>query len=499
MANTMTQTLCCVFLFTVLTPCLGHYCPGLDPGNERSQDSTVGTVTLAGTTKTINNTQECPGGTGIQWFPSEVADLHPGQKYTLYYEVTTCENRFARTSAAWIDFNGDQVFDDWEKIGEQRVGGGIQSSYITLTITVPSEVTFSPSNRTDTLYVTASQTPNLRLRVQVVENGFEPYNPCLAFPYGGVKDFPIIGSSVPVPTPAPRAPIIAVVAHPFNSPGDPLEQYIAASYVKWIEAAGGRVVPFPYNANMSYVETLLKSTNGLLLPGGGALVSPSVKFAFRQIISSNALGDHYPIWGTCLGFEWLIQLAGGDITSGFDSENISLPLKFVNTSRIFTEDMIAATQGNIAFNNHGSGITPDSFTKSNLPSFFNLVATSTDRQGKEFVSVVEGISQPIYATQFHPEKSPFEWSKSADGHFVEAINHGAASIEVMNKLAEFFVNEARKNTHEFASPAAEQSALIWNYPVTYTGPGSGAAPPLDKIPFTQAYFFKNWERATVTE
>ena len=31
-------------------------------------------------------------------------------------------------------------------------------------------------------------------------------------------------------------------------------------------------------------------------------------------------GDFYPVWGTCDGFEWLMQIFGGmgDIVSGFD-------------------------------------------------------------------------------------------------------------------------------------------------------------------------------------
>ncbi|KAG6961181.1 hypothetical protein JG688_00009235 [Phytophthora aleatoria] len=63
-----------------------------------------------------------------------------------------------------------------------------------------------------------------------------------------------------------RGPIIGVFAHPISQHGE----YIAASYVKWVESAGGRVVPIPYNAPKAYLEQLLPQINGLLFPGGAA-------------------------------------------------------------------------------------------------------------------------------------------------------------------------------------------------------------------------------------
>jgi gamma-glutamyl hydrolase len=45
--------------------------------------------------------------------------------------------------------------------------------------------------------------------------------------------------------------------------------YIAASYVKYIEGAGGRVVAIPYRASHEVLQQLFSQINGLLLPGGG--------------------------------------------------------------------------------------------------------------------------------------------------------------------------------------------------------------------------------------
>ena len=51
--------------------------------------------------------------------------------------------------------------------------------------------------------------------------------------------------------------------------GDNYTSYIDSSYIKYIEAAGARVVPVLINQPMEYYRTIFTSTNGLLFPGGG--------------------------------------------------------------------------------------------------------------------------------------------------------------------------------------------------------------------------------------
>lgn len=79
----------------------------------------------------------------------------------------------------------------------------------------------------------------------------------------------------------------------------------ARSYVKYIEAAGARVVPIHYNSTQSQLAYLLSRLNGVLFTGGGTDLSPGSKFyaTGRQIYdtaaSINANGDYFPLWGTC--------------------------------------------------------------------------------------------------------------------------------------------------------------------------------------------------------
>ena len=83
--------------------------------------------------------------------------------------------------------------------------------------------------------------------------------------------------------------------------------------------------------NISY--SLLSFTNSVLFPGGGVNVFDSPyertgKILFNLAVKANKAGDVFPLWGTCLGFEFLSTLgAGGEnVLSSVDGEDYSIPL-----------------------------------------------------------------------------------------------------------------------------------------------------------------------------
>jgi len=87
--------------------------------------------------------------------------------------------------------------------------------------------------------------------------------------------------------------------------------YVAAAYVKWIEAAGGRAVPIRFYVSDGELRRLFDSVNGLILPGGLTdlyLDDPYVAAAtklYDWAVESNEAGSPFPIWGTCLGHQLL--------------------------------------------------------------------------------------------------------------------------------------------------------------------------------------------------
>lgn len=124
--------------------------------------------------------------------------------------------------------------------------------------------------------------------------------------------------------------------------------YIAASYVKFLESAGARVVPIKYNLNQTELMKIFQNINGLLLPGGGADLFKlkgdkfdnftdffqSGNYLLTLAKNANDHGEYFPVWGTCLGFEMMILSAAKDhkILTLFNSTNHSMKLKFLKVS-----------------------------------------------------------------------------------------------------------------------------------------------------------------------
>ncbi|KAG8574281.1 hypothetical protein GDO81_009124 [Engystomops pustulosus] len=171
-----------------------------------------------------------------------------------------------------------------------------------------------------------------------------------------------------------------------------------------------------------------------------------------------------------------------DLLSSTSAENISLPL--ILTDEVSSSKMLgnaplkllqAVSQENITANFHHFGITPKAFLgNKKLSTFYRILSTNHDQNGVEFVSTIEARDYPIYAVQWHPEVNRFQWRSDL------AFPHSANAIWISQYLANFFVNEARKNPNHFSNPKEEESSLIYNWPVTYTANISS---------YEQAYFF----------
>jgi len=289
-------------------------------------------------------------------------------------------------------------------------------------------------------------------------------------------------------------PIIGILSYPVDEPSEQKygKYYIAASYVKFVESAGGQVIPIMYDASQAELLTIFNQVNGVLFPGGGTDVNVNsalwntAKYLVDLAIAANDKGDYFPIEGHCLGFELLSNVIAqnNSILESFDSENISLPLNFYDAykqSRIFgntAQNIIdILSKQAVTMNNHQFGVTPYTYsTNMALSSFFRVISSSVDRNNKVFVSTVEAFKYPIYGYQWHPEKAAFEWT------FTEGIDHSTDSIMANNYIATFFVSEARKNNHVFISNQGESSALIYNYEPVYSAGFDNS--------FTQIYFFQ---------
>ena len=293
-------------------------------------------------------------------------------------------------------------------------------------------------------------------------------------------------------------PVIGILSQPTAGTlakyGD---QYIAASYIKWVEAGGGLAVPIPYDTPTAELKEIYESINGFLLPGGGVALGNNVYTRnYQQMLTwaleENSAGGWFPVWGTCFGFQEIAMWAGAslDLLSPTDSENITLPLHFVGgvagvqDSELFgsmpSSVLEIYAQQAVTMNNHHYSLTPKTYNQTHqLQSFFDVLSTNTDRNGVEFISTMEAKEFPFALSQWHPEKPLFE-HPPVD---VEGINHSSDSIRANVETALFFISLARSNNHAYPSHEARANALIFNYPVVYTEPND--------FNFDQCYFFKN--------
>lgn len=288
-------------------------------------------------------------------------------------------------------------------------------------------------------------------------------------------------------------PVVGILSLPNDaySPSHGYSQF-PASYVKFLESSGNRVVPIPFDLSSSALNGLLSQLNGALFTGGAAAFYSGGKLTqygqtaqriFNESVNAHANGEVWPLWGTCLGFELISVLAaengGAVLTPNWDSENYTATVAWAPaaaTSRVWSDPAVRAafTQSPaIAFNAHTQGVSPANFAAAPaLSSRFDILGTSVDRNGKEFVATIEGKDGlPIYATQWHPEKALFEWPLDA----FELIPHSLAAVTNNYVAAAFFGAQTRLNSRVFTA----DSQLIYNFS------------PLHGISdsFEQIYFF----------
>lgn len=271
-------------------------------------------------------------------------------------------------------------------------------------------------------------------------------------------------------------PVFGILTQPIHGKN---ETMIAASYVKWLEAGGARSIPIPFDASQELVEDIFSQIDGVLFPGGGSDLPPAAEYIWTLVNAAHRLGDAIPLWGTCLGFEFLVQLGAQDtsiMATGFDAENISLPLEQVEPYLLYKPKHIleAVRSKNITMNNHHQGISPEQFEATpSLSNRWRVTSVNHDRKGQMFVSTIEPNDPsnfPVYGVQYHPEKNAFEYATYPHTDIpYEVIDHSPAGITMSLYMAGFAVKLARHNPvfgkfHEYTKP--DRYPLVLSYPMS---------------------------------
>ncbi len=298
-------------------------------------------------------------------------------------------------------------------------------------------------------------------------------------------------------------PLIGILSQG-GTPAPKGYSYIAASYVKFVEAAGARAVPILHDMDPEEVTRRFNAVNGILIPGGsqdlrsGNPYFDTAELLFKLTLEANDKGDYFPLHGTCLGFETLAILAAKNesVVTDFDAEDYSQPLyptELAPTSRFFTALPPHVVENlhtkPYAMQNHAHGVAYDAFASNPaLNEFFDVLTLSIDRQDAVYVSTMEATHYPISATQWHPEKNAFEWTLD-----LTSIPHHPDAIEVTQEVANYLVGASRKNFHSPKTRDEEEDLLIyaWNEGLEYSGTRKFEG---EEVDFDEIYVFPDQEK-----
>lgn len=277
------------------------------------------------------------------------------------------------------------------------------------------------------------------------------------------------------------SPVIGIVTMPSDFPEQyPPSQfsYFGAAYVKYLESAGGKIIPILYDYDDLTLFSLLSKINGILIPGGDASLweneekmegfsqfTKTIMKIVNWAIDQNEKGKFFPIWGTCLGYEVMIMsISKNDKVLGyFNSSNHHGNLSFLEgDSRMYKnlDEEIKDYAGRKApaYLWHRYGKSFDSFKADEiLNENFNILTTTKDFNGALFISSIEHKRYPFYATQYHPEVAIFMHGANVNA------NHEKEAILLSQHLANFFLDECRKNSNRFNNEEEEKLFLIYKY------------------------------------
>lgn len=258
-------------------------------------------------------------------------------------------------------------------------------------------------------------------------------------------------------------------------------------YVRWFEMAGIRVIPFPWNASEAEQRYLAERINGIFFPGGGldgAVLDyyiTKVDKILQWAVEWNSRGDKFVLWGTCQGFQVLAAAAARNpsVIQGYyhGMYPSMMPLNWTantRTSRMFgtattpPEILNWLSHKPTTLNWHHYIVTPESFVKNpGLARIFTPIAVDTvPNTNTIFVAAMEATNgMNLFATQFHPERPPYEFSN-------DIISHSYQSIAISQYLAAFAAARLRENNHTFENLNDLESRVVENWLYQYLGWGS---------------------------
>ena len=258
-------------------------------------------------------------------------------------------------------------------------------------------------------------------------------------------------------------PTIGIYAMPYPTNDYSIynQTLVGISYIRWLESSGANVLIIQQWYSNETFDEILNKINGVLLIGDGRSINltqiweNNLKYLFNK-----ALDKNIPIWATCLGFEIIhILIANKDVLEiGINDKNVIHSFNNIDyNSKMFSLFNKKLSNEFLGYYNHNFSINKTFYNEKKLNEFFKITSLSKDKKSKEFINSVEGINKNIYATQFNPEKIPFQRKNNSN------VEYEKNSIRVSTLLGIFFVEECRKNKNKLDPKDKDKYYFIDSY------------------------------------
>ena len=257
----------------------------------------------------------------------------------------------------------------------------------------------------------------------------------------------------------PIFPTILTLSIPISDDNSASQSRVENSFVRWLQASGADLISIHPWSKYEEIDFLLTKVNGILLQGNPDKIvinSPYyniVKYLYKKTIELNNSGIKMPLiaFGDDLSLLCII-ISEDNISINTEMDyRIDVPTKLklfytpdktIILNEFEKEDMKALEKEYILANNLIRYISVKDYLKDfHLSQKFNLIATSKTRDGREYISIIEGKKYPIIMVSFHPEFIVFETCK----FFI--IPETLKAIYTSRFIGNSFVFYGRKNVN----------------------------------------------------
>ena len=192
------------------------------------------------------------------------------------------------------------------------------------------------------------------------------------------------------------------------------ESYISSYYIDNLNKfADLQIIPY----NTDNCEYFFNKINGLYIPGGrrnnNKKFLDTCKKLFMLAIQENDKGNYFPIYGSCLGFQYLI--------------------KIITDKPLLQKQNTTQTIRTVKFHNK-YGLSLENYK--HIQNFYEVIETNKDKYNNVFVSTIKARQYPFFG---------FVYTTNNDDLFL------------------FFINECKKNKRKGKKVKEIKSVILNNY------------------------------------